>query len=213
MSRIDVKKTHEPRLSGDGGFRSLLTRDFLLLMLVGAFAEGAFINISTYITTFFIDVRGISPSLSSIIFGLGPLAGIAGAFSGGVTGNKYGTHRGAAVALLVSASVLAMIPQFRGVFFVSALYILFRAMVSASMALLNALVATANASNKSLMFSIYFVVASIAGAIVPSATSFLIEARGVSIIFPLSIILLIPTIALIILLKHSPQPLASVING
>lgn len=213
MSRMDIKQVHEPRISGDGGFRSLLTRDFLLLMLVGALAEGAFINISTYITTFFIEVRGISPSLSSIIFGLGPLAGIGGAFFGGITGNKYGTHRGAAAALLVSAFVLALIPQFRGAVFITALYILFRAMVSSSMALLNAIVATANASNRSLSFGIYFVVASIAGAIVPSATSFLMEARGVSTVFPVSITLLIPTIALITFLKERQRSLTTTMNG
>lgn len=38
------------------------------------------------------------------------------------------------------------------------------------------------------------------GAVVPTATSFLIERYGTTVIFPISIVALIPTIGLILLL-------------
>lgn len=202
MRRRAVQRV-EPRRRGGGGFRSLLTSNFLLVLLICALTEAAFINVSTYMTTYLTEVRGIPHGLASIIFGLGPLAGIAGAFGGGAAGDRYGQQRAAAVILVSISALLALIPLSPGVAAAAAAYIICRALAASSMPLLSVMVASHSGVDvRSLAFGVYFVVANIAGAATTSAASLLVEARGASVIFPLSIALLAPAAGLILLLSR-----------
>lgn len=200
--RKNVRMTAADTVTGAGeGVRSLLTGSFLLVLLVGAFTESTFINFSTYITTYFTEVRGMSPSLASIIFGLGPLAGIAGAFGGGAAGDKYGPHKAAMVFLAIILGLLSLIPPSPWVM-AAAMYVVCRALVASAMPLLNTMIAShSGAGNRSLAFSTYFVVLNIAGAVTTPVASLLMEVHGASMMFPFSIALLAPAIGLILLLK------------
>ncbi|KON30410.1 hypothetical protein AC482_03880 [miscellaneous Crenarchaeota group-15 archaeon DG-45] len=187
--------------------RSLLTSNFLLILLIGALAEAAFINFSTYITTFFTDVKGMAPSLASILFGLGPLAGIVGAFGGGFAGDRFGQERMAIMLTLAIAAALALIPLAPGVASSAAMYIVCRSLIASCIPLLNSMVAfNSDAERRSLAFSIYFVVMNIAGAVATSATSLIVEARGAAMMFPVSIAIIAPVVALIALVKRRGTP-------
>jgi FSR family fosmidomycin resistance protein-like MFS transporter len=183
--------------------KSLLAPYFLIVVLIGAFADATFVNLSTYITTYLTDVRGISAGLASVIFGLGPLAGILGSLGGGVAGDKLGKYRSMGIVLLFMAIMIGFIPQSPSLIVVSALYIVYRGLYSASLPLMNSLIASHSCiENRSLAFSVCFVVSNIASAFAPSVTSILVENKGISTIFPLSVISLIPSMALIIYLQR-----------
>lgn len=69
------------------------------------------------------------------------------------------------------------------------------------MPLMNSMiVAHSSPENRSLSFSINFVAVNVFGAVVPTATSVLIERYGTTVIFPISIVALVPTMGLILLL-------------
>ncbi|MCW3992545.1 MAG: MFS transporter [Candidatus Bathyarchaeota archaeon] len=203
MRRSSTTAIVEPGPRAGDGLRSLLTADFLLVLLFCALVEAAFINFSTFIPTYFTEVRGILPSLTSIIFGLGPLVGIAGAFGGGAAGDRYGRLMVTAVLLFVISALLALVPLSPGVMASAAVYIIVRALFASSMPLLSAMIAAnSGVGNRSLAFSAYFAVLNLAGAATTSATSLIVEAHGASMMFPISIAILVPAMGLILLLKH-----------
>jgi dipeptide/tripeptide permease len=75
------------------------------------------------------------------------------------------------------------------------------------MPLMNSMIAFhSNPEHRSLSFSMNFVAVNIVGAIVPTATSLLIEAYGTSVIFPIAIAGVIPTIPLIVALSRNSRP-------
>ena len=160
--------------------------------------ELTIVNLSSYMTTYFNTGLGMSQSLSSIVFGLGPLAGIVGAFTGGRLGDRIGNYRALLVILVVIAVLLAVMPLTGAVFLSSAIYVVYRALVSASMPLMNNMVAlNSSAEHRSLAFSFYFMISNIGASLMPIVTSYLAERRGIVIIFPMSVLLLVPALVLV----------------
>lgn len=100
--------------------------------------------------------------------------------------------------------MLAFILLSPSLLLVSALYVVYRGLYSSSMPLMNSLIVTNSAvENRSLAFSVYFVISNIAGALAPPLTSILIQSRGVTTIFMLSVLSLIPSIILSTYLQKS----------
>ena len=182
-------------------FNSMLKTDFLLVLLIGALIEAAFLNFSTYITTYFTEVRGITPSLASIIFGVGPLAGIAGAFLGGVAGYRFGQQRTITILLIMASTLFLSIPLSPGLL-IAPIYIFSRILTASIIPLQNSMVASySDVQNRSLAYGIYFVVWSIVGASTTQITAFLAEDHSTSIMFPICIALITASAAIIQVLK------------
>jgi predicted MFS family arabinose efflux permease len=182
-------------------FNSMMKTDFLLVLLIGALIEAAFLNFSTYITTYFTEVRGITPSLASIIFGAGPLAGIAGAFGGGFAGYRFGERRTITILLIMGSTLFLLIPLSPSLF-IAPIYIFSRILTASIIPLQNSMVAShSDVQNRSLAYGVYFVVWSIAGAFITQITAFLVEDHGASIMFPICIALIAASAAIIQVLK------------
>ena len=186
-----------------GGFRVILTREFMLVIIMAALIEAAMNNISTFAPLYFTKEIGMSYSLTSIVSGLAPLAGIMGSFVGGLTGDKFGKYR---VALLVTFVIgmvfLAMLSTTLFLLIVG-LYTIYRLLQAAFMPLLNSIIVDhSNRENLSLCFSFTFVVVSLVGSVATTGLSMLIESYGPRIIFPVSVVVLIPCIAMIYFLRR-----------
>jgi len=80
---------------------------FLLLMLFRSAAGG---TISTYLTTYLTESKGLDASLASIIFGLSPLIGLASVIVGGYAGDKLGWKR--SLTLIISTVTIALFCMF-----------------------------------------------------------------------------------------------------
>jgi FSR family fosmidomycin resistance protein-like MFS transporter len=188
------------------GLRTILSGGFLIAVAVSVLAEAIFNVLFTFVPAFFTIDRGMSYSVASIISGLGPLAGLLGSFIGGLGGDKYGKYRmGVAILLLMTVLYVAF-PLSRDLWTLAILYALYRCLQAAFMPLMNSMIAFhSNPEHRSLSFSLNFVAVNLVGAIIPTATSLLIEAYGTSVIFPISIGGVIPTIALIVALSRNSR--------
>ena len=189
------------------GLRTILKRDFLIAIAISMLAEAVFNVLFTFIPAFFTIDRGMSYSMASIISGLGPLTGLVGSFIGGFGGDKYGRYRMSIVMLLLMTVLYVAFPLSSGLWALAIIYALYRCLQSAFMPLLNSMIAYhSNPEHRSLSFSINSVVLNIFGAFVPTVTSLFIEAYGTSVIFPISIAGVIPTIVLIVALSRISKP-------
>lgn len=186
------------RFSLSGGFRVILTREFLLVIIMAALIEAAMNNISTFAPLYFTKEIGMSYSLTSIVSGLAPLAGIAGSFAGGLTGDKFGKYRVAMlVAFVIGVVFLAMLSTTLFLLIVG-FYTVYRFLQAAFMPLLNSIIVdNSNRENLSLCFSFTFVVVSLVGSVATTGLSILIESYEPRILFPTSVVMLIPCIAMI----------------
>jgi len=191
------------RFNVSGGFRVIFTREFLLVIVMAALIEAAMNNISTFSPLFFTKEVGMSYSLTSIVSGLAPLAGIVGSFVGGLTGDKFGKYRVALLVTLVIGMVFIAMLSSTLFLLIVGLYTVYRLLQAAFMPLLNSIIVDhSNRENLSLCFSFTFVVVSLVGSVATTGLSMLIESYGPRIIFPVSVVVLIPCIAMIYFLRR-----------
>ena len=193
----------DTKTAAKGSIRDLVNKGFGLVVLGGALTDATFICISTYITTYFTESRGISPGLAGLIFGVGPLLGILGSVFGGSLGDRIGRKGGFLLVLFGMAVALALIPLTGSVSVSGVFYVLWRSIYSASMPLVNSLIADNTASeNRSLGYSVYSIASNLLGSAIPPLVSLVLEASSLEYLFPISIGLLAP-VALIMLLQKN----------
>jgi MFS family permease len=192
-----TKKERKNDISVMMSLKSLMTMNLAVAILAAAFMEVAVMNLSSFIATYFQEDLGMSESLASLVYGLGPLTGLVGAFVGGSIGDRFGLYISSIGILVVEIFLIGIIP-FTNIFLnVTILYIVYRGLFASMMPLTQSIIANNSpVENRSLAFSTSMMIASIGASISPIITSFLAEIYDISIIFPFSIILIIPSIGL-----------------
>jgi len=126
---------------------------------------------------------------------------VVGSFAGGYSGDRFGRYRMGVVVLLAVAALMVLFPYSTGLWALAAAYAVYRCLQAAFMPLMNSMIAAhSSPEHRSLSFSINFVAVNVFGAVVPTATSVLIERYYTTVIFPISIVALVPTMGLILLL-------------
>jgi MFS family permease len=176
-----------------GSILDIANKRFALVLLGGALTDATFICISTYITTYYTESRGISPGLAGLIFGVGPLLGMLGSVLGGGLGDWMGRRRGFLLVLIGMSLALALIPLTGSVLVSGIFYVVWRGFYSASMPLVNSLIADNTAiENRSLGYSVYSIVSNLLGSAITPLVSLVLEASSLELLFPLSIGLLVP---------------------
>lgn len=183
------------------GLRLILTRDFLLVVTMSAIIEASMNNIATFVPVYFTKALGMSYSLTSIVSGLAPLAGIVGSFTGGFAGDRFGKYRMGIICIIGMGAMLFIMPASSVFLLVVGLYAVYRFLQAAFMPVMNSMIASqANRENLSLCFSFNFVVVNLFGSVATTGVSMLIESNSTSVIFPLSIMGFIPCLALVYIL-------------
>jgi len=181
--------------------RSILTLGFVTVVSMSVLAEAASNVLVTFIPVYFTIERGMSYSLVSIIAGLAPLTGLVGSFAGGFAGDRFGRYRMGIVVMFLIGGLVVAFPSMATLWALAAAYGLYRCLQAAFMPLLNSMIAAdSDPRYRSLSFSINFVAVNLVGAVVPTATSVLIEGRGTGVIFPVTLAIIVPTVALIAVL-------------
>jgi len=193
--------TPDKKLNIFKGLRLILTRNFLLVVAMSAIVEASMNNIATFAPVYFTKVLGMSYSLTSLVSGLAPLAGIMGSFTGGFAGDRFGKYRMGIICIISMGVMLFSMPATSVFLLVVGLYAVYRFLQAAFMPVMNSMIASqANRENLSLCFSFNFVVVNLFGSVATTGVSMLIESNSTSVIFPLSIIGFIPSLALVYLL-------------
>jgi FSR family fosmidomycin resistance protein-like MFS transporter len=199
ISRIKPAETSGTK----GSIRDIVTKQFTMVVLGGSLTDATFICISTYITTYYTESRGISPGLAGLIFSVGPLLGILGSVLGGSLGDRIGRRGGFLLVLSGMGVALALIPLTGSVLVSSLFYVVWRGFYSASMPLVNSLIANNTVvDNRSLGYSVYSILSNLLGSAITPLVSMVIEASSLESLFPISIGLLLPVALIMLFLKR-----------
>lgn len=165
---------------------SVAFMSFLLLMLFSSLAGGA---ISTYLTTYLTDSKGLDASLASIIFGLNPLVGLTSVIVGGYGGDRLGWKK--SLTLIVSTSTVALFFMFVSASTIQTVlsYLIYGFFSIMTMPITTSLVGKiVPRKSRGTAYSLQFIPESVMGVMMPIALGVLIESLGIWIIFPTAMV-------------------------
>jgi len=172
--------------------REVLSLTLLSLLLLMLFRSAAGSTISTYLTTYLTESKGLEASLASIVFGLSPLIGLASAITGGYVGDKLGWKK--SLTSVISTATIALFCVFVSTSTIQIVlfYLAYGFFNNMTMPVTTSLVARIVPSkSRGTAYSLQFIPMSIVGIVVPIILSILINLFEISIIFPTAIILYI----------------------
>lgn len=165
---------------------SVAFMSFLLLMLFSSLAGGA---ISTYLTTYLTDSKGLDASLASIIFGLNPLVGLTSVIVGGYGGDRLGWKK--SLTLIVSTATVALFFMFVSTSTIQTVlsYLIYGFFSIMTMPITTSLVGKiVPRKSRGTAYSLQFIPESVMGVMMPIALGVLIESLGIWIIFPTAMV-------------------------
>lgn len=165
---------------------SVAFMSFLLLMLFSSLAGGA---ISTYLTTYLTDSKGLDASLASIIFGLNPLVGLTSVIVGGYGGDRLGWKK--SLTLIVSTATVALFFMFVSASTIQTVlsYLIYGFFSIMTMPITTSLVGKiVPRKSRGTAYSLQFIPESVMGVMMPIALGVLIESLGIWIIFPTAMV-------------------------
>jgi len=169
--------------------KDVMSVTFLSFLLLVLFISAAGGTISTYLTTYLTESKGLDTSLASIIFGLSPMLGLASVIIGGYFGDKIGWKRALTVIIsTVIGSLFLMLvstsPAQTVLFFFS--YGFFNIM---TMPITTSLVTRIiPKKSRGTAFSLQFIPESIIGVVMPVMLGILISFVEIWIIFPIAMV-------------------------
>ncbi|MCW4052377.1 MAG: MFS transporter [Candidatus Bathyarchaeota archaeon] len=178
---------------------SVAFTSFLLLMLFRSLAGGA---ISTYLTTYLTDSRGLDASLASIVFGLNPLVGLISVIVGGYGGDKLGWKK--SLTLLVSTATAALFFMFVSASTIQTVlfYLIYGFFSIMTMPITTSLVGKiVPPESRGTAYSLQFIPESVMGIMMPIALGVLIEPLGIWIIFPTAMVCYFIVLAIVQVLR------------
>jgi len=167
---------------------------FLLLMLFRSAAGG---TISTYLTTYLTESKGLDTGLASIVFGLSPLIGLTSVIIGGYAGDKLGWKK--SLTIIISTVTIVLFCMFISTSAIQTVlfYLIYGFFNIMTMPISTSLVAKIiPQKSRGTAYSLQFIPMSVIGIVMPIILGILINFFEIWIIFPIAIILYV--IALII---------------
>jgi MFS family permease len=185
---------------------SVLSKSFIIFLIAIALREVGSSGAQTYITVYLVEMRALSKSEASLIFGLSTFMGIFGSLNGGFIGEKIGAKKALSLCIvcsIISLSALGLSTHFPLLFSTYIFYMFFSSGVWSP---INSIVADITPKNgKGFSYSIYFFTEGLIVSITPTIAATVIELSTIWFIFPFSISFL--TIGLIVLqfLSYSGQ--------
>jgi FSR family fosmidomycin resistance protein-like MFS transporter len=181
----------------------LFSSSFLILLAVVGVREVGSMASSTFMTTYFVETRGLSEAMASFIFGLGPFVGIVGSVSGGYMCERIGARNALSSVIVSGAISLFALSLSSQLYFLVILYLLYSFFASAVWSPMNTLVAnTTPITERGLGYSVYFLMEGLLDSAVPTLAAGVIELTDVWFIFPLSVIFLIASVIVLQFLAY-----------
>ena len=168
--------------------KDVLSVTFLSFLLLVLFRSAAGGTISTYVTTYLTESKGLDASLASIIFGLSSLIGLVSVIIGGYAGDKLGWKR--SYILIVSTVTIALFFMFISTSTIQTVlfYLVYGFFNIMTMPITGSLVAKIiPQKSRGTAYSLQFVPMSIIGIVMPIILGILINLLEIWIIFPIAI--------------------------
>jgi len=194
IGREPVEKGEEVNTVGENGtvkVKSFITLGFILLLLALGFRSIGIQGVSTFMTTYFTTEKGLSKSISSILYGVGSAFGIIGVSFGGILSDRMGEKRWITItwtAGLLALLAFSLAPSIESLVL---FFILYRIFNSGSIAPVMSLVARfTSKSRRGLGYMLYFFSSNLMSAFSPIIAAQIIEVFGIWYIFPSALIML-----------------------
>lgn len=182
---------------------SIFSSAFLIFLIAIATREIGSTGSSTFMTTYFVDARGMSDSSASLIFGLGPFMGIAGSLSGGLLGERMGAKKALSWAIVGCATSLCVLSVVTPLYLLTLIYVVYAFFSNAVWSPMNALVATITpTTERGLGFSAYFFTEGLIGSFAPMMAAGVIEYSNIWFVFPFSIFFIVAGLIILQFLPH-----------
>jgi MFS family permease len=194
QSRVGVNRVN----SKSSRLLLLFSPALLIFLVVVAVREVGGTGSSTFMTTYFVDVRNLSETTASLIFGLGPFTGIVGSIGGGYAAERLGARKALSWVILCCAVSLLALSLALHLYFLTFLYLVYTFFSNALWSPMNTIVASITPeAERGLSYSLYFFTEGLVASIAPSIAAGVIEFSSVWHVFPFSVAFFI--ISLVIL--------------
>jgi MFS family permease len=192
---LKSRRAEETDSLDNGGLRRLplvFSSGLLLFLIVIGLREIGSTGSTTFMTTFFVETRGLSEAMSSLIFGLGPFIGIIGSLYGGFWAERTGAKKALGWAVLLCALGLMLLAVISDIYLIVPIYVFYSFFSSTVWAPINTLVARLTPlSNRGLSYSVYFFAEGLLISIAPTLAAGVIELTSVWAVLPFSVVFLI----------------------
>ncbi|MDH5483531.1 MAG: MFS transporter [Candidatus Bathyarchaeota archaeon] len=182
----------------------IFSTSFLILLIVIGVRELGATGSSTFMTTYFVDTRGLSEATASLVFSLGPFIGIIGSIGGGYLGERIGAKKALAWAILCSSISLFMLSLASQLYLIILIYLFYSFFGSAIWSPMNTIVARVTPeTERGMSYSLYFFTEGLLASFTPTIAAGVIELTDIWFIFPFSVAFQITSI---IILRFLPLP-------
>jgi len=163
----------------------------VFLAMIGIREIGA-TGMSTFMTTYFVDVRNLPDTTASLIFGLGPAVGILGSLLGGYLGERLGTNKALSWVIVGCSITIAALSISWEIYFLSFFYLAYALINNALWSPMNTIIARITPeTDRGLSYSFYFFTEGFMDSFAPSIAAGVIVLSSFWNIFPFTIALFI----------------------
>ncbi len=191
-------KIKQPRIRTNGSYRRfsklvlVLSPALLVFLAVIGIREVGATGISTFMTTYFVDVRNLSEPTASLIFGLGPAVGIVGSLLGGYLGERHGANKALSWVIVGCSITLLALSMSWQVYLLSFFYLAYALINNALWSPMNTIIARITPeTDRGLSYSFYFFTEGFMDSFAPSIAAGVIVLSSFWNIFPFTIALFI----------------------
>ncbi len=159
-------------------------------------------SVSTYMTTYLVSNRGLSESVSSLVYGLNPFVGILGSLSGGYFAEFSGNKRWMIIAYTAGMFTLACV-WLGPLWFLMVFYLVGGYFGGSTMGPSTSLAAELSPrERRGLAYAVFMLPFNLVGAFSPVIAAKIIELFGIQTLFPFAIFLYLISI---IVLQNIPE--------
>jgi len=178
--------------------RFVLSPALLIFLAVIGIREIGATGFSTFTTTYFVNVRNLSDTTSSLIFAIGPAMGIIGSLLGGYLAERHGANKALSWVILSCSLLLGGLSLMTSVYLLALFYLVYAFVNNALWSPMNTILARITPeSDRGLGYSFYFFTEGLMDSFSPTLAASVIVLSSVWGIFPFTLSLFI--VSLIVL--------------
>ncbi|MBS7626848.1 MFS transporter [Candidatus Bathyarchaeota archaeon] len=159
--------------------RGLMSAGFMTFLVAVGLREFGTTGASTFMTTYLVGVKGLTETMASLIFGLGPLTGVVGSLLGGYLGERLGAKRALGLAILGCAIILPTLTLPIRIYLIAIAYLIYSTLSQSTYVPMNTLVTNLTpAKGRGYGFSAYFFTENIVMSFAPTAMASVMSLYG-----------------------------------
>ncbi len=201
LKTLRAERTERPDKGGLKRLPLVFSSGLLLFLIFIGLREIGSTGSTTFMTTFFVETRGLSETMASLIFGLGPFIGIVGSLYGGFWAERVGAKKALSWGVLLCTLGLSLLAVASEPYLMVLIYISYSFFSSTVWAPMNTLVARLTpVSDRGLSYSVYFFAEGLLISIAPIMAAGVIELTSVWFVLPFSVVFFIAGVTVLQLL-------------